>query len=42
MVAIMIAVVLKMGSEVMFEWRVILIGILSVFLTFSIKKFGSG
>lgn len=41
-VAIMIAVMLKMGGEIMLSWKAALIGLVSVILIFWVKKLGSG
>ena len=41
-VAVMISVLLKLGSQVMLDWKAVLIGLVSVILIFGVKKIGSG
>lgn len=41
-VAIMVGVVIKMGGEILLNWKAVAIGLLSAFLVFGVKKLGTG
>ncbi|MBD3223827.1 MAG: chromate efflux transporter [Caldithrix sp.] len=41
-VAIMIAVVIKMGGQILIEWQAIVVAAISIVLVFGVKKLGSG
>lgn len=41
-VAIMVAVVIKMGGEILLDWKGIAVGLLSLILVFGVKKLGTG